>query len=318
MSSPSSATTPKDVDLIITPLQPYYKYQLHRVDIAALFDENHRVPLRRLQHWAIQVGDSNVYEVTAFGSTDGSRDLKVSSVKSWQKSRDACIWQTLSIGVTGLSSTELNDIANSIWDIVLEDEYRPMSRNCQAFAELFRQMVHDPTLLTKEKEARLAEMPSSFNPFYALLHLKKARGAVTASKKYAVRWGSLIVKGDKKAAQDPVPSRTQTDRMKSKMPSRRQSRWLQLVNEQSKGREVQKKQDFRELVERVNHLHQTEMESSKRLVRSLPKDLKPIVLKPKDLKLRGLKLKEHGSSLAQCMRKYFGEAKTRLRWRQQG
>ena len=246
--------------LLITPLSCYYRYQFNKIDIVAARNNNRRVPFRRLQHWAIQVGDDfdgKVYEVTSFDSSDGSRDLRISSGKEWRKARAGRARRKLFISVTGRHSDDLEAIADSIWEAVLEDQYRSFSRNCQSFAELFKEVIEDRDLLSEEDSTEVLDMPSSFNPLYAMMHLKEAKAA-------AVKWSRKAFKRNGASCRHRRP-----DGGLTRMPSRRNDRWRQLVNEISNERQMREAKDFRSVVERANRLQRLEREPPQRATRRL-------------------------------------------------
>jgi hypothetical protein len=248
----------RPVYLIVTPLQCYTKYRFNRVDIYASRCQNNRIPFGRLQHWAVQVGDhvnGEMYEVTSYGIKGNKRKLKFSSAEEWRTSRNLPPRRKLFITVTDRSTAELESIAYSVWDAVLEDEYRAMSRNCQSFAELFKAIIEDRELLTEEASTELDDMPGSFNPFYAFLHLKRAKHA-------AARWTRRVFRRDSVAGTtEGNASPIDGVQQEARLPGKKTDRWLELVNQVSKQREFRGGNDVRGIVQRANRLRQAEKRS---------------------------------------------------------
>lgn len=251
----------REIDLLITPLQCYYNNNFRTVDIATKLHKrlhgHPRVPFTRLQHWAICIGSEQVYEVTSYGSPDGSRRLNVMSLDDWWAGRKDHEKRRLFIGMTSRTHDELERIANALWHGIFKHQYEAMSRNCQSFVELFKQLIHDDKLMTDKDVAKLDDMPSSFNPFYMPYHLKQARMAASTTKKYALRWSGVLGSPCSKKSDN---SEKQKERRPSKvdLPAWRRSRWLELINEESKKANIEHKDDFRAIVETVNQRHKEE------------------------------------------------------------
>lgn len=245
------------VYLLVTPLQCYYDYNFHRVDIWAARSQNHRLPFRRLQHWAIQVGDDvngRMYEVTSYGSKEKKRDLKMLTAKAWRDEREGRPRRKLFITVTERSHDELQSIAHSVWDAVLEDQYRAMSRNCQSFAELFKGIIEDRELLTEEASTEVDDMPNSFNPFYAVTHLKQAKHA-------AARFTRRVFFPRKKFPSSPeLNNDSQGDKLHhhSRLPAKKSKRWLEIVNEVSKQEGYRENRNVRGILFETNQRHLAE------------------------------------------------------------
>lgn len=260
MGFPTSDRGRKKVYLLITPLQPYYKYQLDQLDIVAAHSENHRVPFRRLQHWALQVGDEFdgiVYEVTSYWNTDGIREVRYHSAKDWRNGRSNPPRRKLFIAVTEWSSSALQNEAEVIWRKMFKQEYRGFSRNCQSFVEFFKAVIQDEELLTEEARTEIDDLPSSFNPLYVVLHLKQAK--------------SLAIRLTRKARNKRGPcsgseTREGSDAQEqSRLPYRRSKRWLHHLNEASKQRDPEK-DDFHKIVDMATQTHRTEKSSTKKLL----------------------------------------------------
>jgi len=232
MDSEYAGGKPRNVYLLVTPLQCYHRYQLQRVDFLRARCPNNRVPFKRLQHWAIQVGEEDqgeVYEVTSYYRTDHVPELKMSSAVKWRESRQKHLrfCRKLFITVTERTTQQLEKIATAVWDKVLEDQYRAFSRNCQSFAELFKEIIQNRSLLTDEKHMEVQDLPDSFNPLFVVLHLSQA-------KSVASRWTRRVLcKKDEAAAGH------------GRLPSKRSSRWLEIVNEQAQQHEFHDTVDFR-------------------------------------------------------------------------
>ena len=241
---------PRNVYLLVTPLQCYHRYNLQRVDLLRARCPNNRVPFKRLQHWAIQVGEEGqgeVYEVTSYYRTDHVPELKMTSADEWRHARKRHLpyCRKLFITVTERSTLQLKNIARAVWDKVLEDQYRAMSRNCQSFAELFKEIIENRSLLTDEKHMEVQDLPDSFNPLFVVLHLGQARSV-------ASRWTrKVLCKKQTSAANE------------DRIPGRRTTRWLELVNEQAKQHEFHDTADVRGIFQAANRLHREE--------RSVPK-----------------------------------------------
>lgn len=248
----------RPVYLLVTPLQCYSKYRFHRVDIYSQRCQNNRIPFSRLQHWAIQVGDhvnGEIYEVTSYGIKSHKRILKVSSAEEWRTSRGYPPRRKLFVTVTERPTEDLRHIAKDVWDAVLEDDYRAMSRNCQAFAELFKAIIEDRELLTEEASTELDDMPGSFNPFYAFTHLKRAKRATA-------RWTRRVFRRDSVAGSSQGnTSPTDGVQQEARLPGKKTDRWLELVNQVSKQREFRDGGDVRGIVLRANRLRQAEKRS---------------------------------------------------------
>ena len=254
MESERSDRGCKEVHLLITPLQCYYRNHFDKVDFAAARSENHRVPFRRLQHWAIQVGDDvdgTIFEVTSFNSTDGKRDLRISSSKAWRKSRMGRPRVKLLITVTSHSSPYLETVADCIWRAMFEQEYRSFSRNCQSFVEIFTEIIEDRNLLDEERRSEIVDMPSSFNPFYVLLHLKQAKSA-------AIRWSRKAFNRNGASSGSDMEEMRHTHEQ-VRLPTRRSKRWLELVNEVSDQHEINETKDFLNVVAKANDIHRAEI-----------------------------------------------------------
>ena len=102
-------------------------------------------------------------------------------------------------------------------------------------------------------------MPSSFNPLYAVMHIKEAKAAaVNLSRKVFKRKEASTRTNTNPEVQMTTPTR---------IPAKRNMRWLQLVNEVSKQGEIKQKDDFRKVVEKANHLHRTQKDIPSKGVR---------------------------------------------------
>ena len=262
MDSPGSDGGYRNVYLLITPLKCYYQRRLRRLDIIAAHSENHRIPFRRLQHWAIQVGDELdglVYEVTSYWRADGKREMRVNSAKDWRNGRSNPPRQKLFIGVTGWSSSALEGEAYDIWNTMFESEYRSYSRNCQSFVELFKAVIEDREFLTEEKSTEIADLPSSFNPVYAVWHLKQA-------SLIATKWTCRAVKGKGPCPGSHANGNHDTQRQ-ARIPVLRSNGWLRHLNEASKQRDLEN-DTFRKVAESATHSHRTERKPPKKLSNS--------------------------------------------------
>lgn len=240
----------RNVYLLVTPLQCYHRYQLQRVDFLRARCPNNRVPFIRLQHWAIQVGEEGqgeVYEVTSYYRKDNVPELNMVSADEWRHSRKKHLrfCRKLFITVTERTTQQLQNIAKAVWDKVLEDQYHAMSRNCQSFAELFKEIIQNRSLLTDEKYMEIQDLPDSFNPLFVVLHLGQARSV-------ASRWTRKVLGKKDDAA-------VEHDRL----PSKRSSRWLEIVNEQARNQEFHDTADVRGIIQTANRLRREELSDPK-------------------------------------------------------
>ena len=244
LASRSSDSRCRNVYLLITPLKAYHTYNLQQVDFSRKRCPNKRVPFRRLQHWAIQVGDDvqgEMYEVTSYYRSDHIPELNMITAEKWRETRHKHISyaRKMFITVTELSSNQLKNIATALWDTVLEDRYQAFSRNCQSFAELFRAIIHSHHLLTDEDHMEIQDVPASFNPFYVVMHLKQAH-VITA------RWTRRLLR------------REQTPATAGAIPGRRSGRWLEHVNEAAKQHEFHEGADIRAIIQEANRMRKDE------------------------------------------------------------
>lgn len=192
-------------------------------------------------------GHGQVYEVTSYNNADHVPELNMISADEWRHSRKKHLrfCRKLFITVTERSTQELENIANSVWHAVLEDEYRAMSRNCQSFAELFKEIIQNRSLLTDEKHMEVQDLPDSFNPLFVFLHLGQAKAV-------ASRWTRRVL--CKKGPTSPNEAATGHGRL----PGKRSSRWLEIVNEQARQQEFHDTVDVRGLFQTANRLHREE------------------------------------------------------------
>lgn len=251
-SMESQRSSARNVYLLVTPLSCYHKYSLQRLDVSRRRCPNKRVPFKRLQHWAVQVGDDHegeTYEVTSFYRNDHIPELKMSSADKWRETRHKHIGyaRKMFITVTTLSTQELSNIAKALWDIVLEDSYRAFSRNCQSFAELFQAIIQSHHLLTEEDHMAVQDLPSSFNPLYVFMHLTQAH-VITA------RWTRKVLGKEEKHS--------------SAVPSKRSGRWLDLVNEAAKNHQFHDTADIRAIIQEANRLRKEDKNPVQKAKRS--------------------------------------------------
>ena len=264
MDFPILGNSCQDIHLLITPLQCYYKLHLNKLDVFAYFHERHRIPFHRFQHWAIQVGDDgDVYEVTSFWTPDGKREMAVHTAKEWWSGRKNPPTRDLRIGVTERSSTNLDGVANAIWDVVMADEYEVESRNCQSFALLLKQAIHNEELLTEPKRATLDDTPSCLNPFYVLLHFSQIKQIAIAPKEQLQRWSRAACRRVSGAQRDGTDEQMPGAQNHAALPRRRTSSWLDLMGEETNGQSIEGTNDLRRIIERVNRRRNAEKSSSK-------------------------------------------------------
>jgi hypothetical protein len=120
-----------------------------------------------------------------------------------------------------------------------------MSRNCQSFAELFKELIQNRSLLTDEKHMEVQDLPDSFNPLFVILHLDQAKAVASG-------WTRRVL--CKKGPTSPNEAATGHGRL----PGKRSSRWLEIVNEQARQQEFHDTVDVRGIFQTANRLHREE------------------------------------------------------------
>lgn len=248
----------RNISLLITPLAVYDTNHLNHLDFIARRNKLHRVPLIRLQHWAIEIGHDYVYEVTSRDSEDGMPIFRQISWSEWwdeRKEQNAKVQSRL-IGVTTHPDTALYTRADSIWNVLFAQEYHLVRTNCQVFATIFWATIRTPQVdLTPEKQAQLQSLPAALNPF-AFVESKARQVKRLAKKSTAFSWfGSWFGSdggnnGARHNARQETPEQAR-QRIDS-VPRNPNKGWLDALHEEAREGEIEHQSDFHEMVRRVN------------------------------------------------------------------
>lgn len=229
----------KEVNLLITPLAMYHDYNLDDLDFASYLNTLHRTPFRRLQHWAVQAGET-VYEVTRRGTKNGHATFRSIPASQWwedAEDRKANV-QMRFMGVTTETKDRLTELATLIWTGVMKQEYMFATTNCQSFAMIFRKLIINNEKISLELRARVRHVPMPFNPFIALGEkVRFVRKTDTAT-----RW--LRIHRAK------PPSSPQSS--SAVIPRRPSPKWLDALKHESKTKEIDSYQDLYTIVRLVN------------------------------------------------------------------
>jgi hypothetical protein len=235
----------KDVNLLITPLAMYYEHNLQELDLAAHWSRLHRVPLLRMQHWAIQAGNT-VYEVTRRGSDTGKAKFRDISSSSWWRecdNRHATV-QVRFLGTSRLTKSKLLDMADYIWIGIMKQEYKFATTNCQTFAKIFQKLIIDNEKITAQKQAKIQKVPMPFNPLIgAGEKAKQVKRMAACSDSAAVKWLGMH-KSRALASLSSPPAVS--------IPRRQSNAWLDALKHESGHREINSTMDFYHLVHLAN------------------------------------------------------------------
>jgi len=275
----------RDITLLIAPLALYDNHHLNKFDFIASRDKLHRVPLLRLQHWAIEIGSDNVYEVTSRNSDDGRPVFrKISRARWWdERNKLKAKVQSRLIGVTKCSDSSLDDQAGFIWGKMFDQEYHLMRTNCQVFASLFWATIRiAQSELIPEKQAQLQRLPGALNPFTLVESRAKQIKRIALAKKSSAfdwfGWSSEKTESDGKRPQNASEKSSQkTHHGADSIPQRPTSRWLDFLHEEMKTNELNHKDDIHNIVRRVNERHNAKPASKPSKARKPPRTRKALM-----------------------------------------
>lgn len=189
MATTNAPLDRKEVHLLVCPLKAYTGHRLDRLDWAAKHQQLHRVPLRRYQHWAIQV-DGEVFEVTSNDRDDRTPGYRRITRPDWWISHEYNKWMVVDrlMGFSRYEGDDIHTISTWIWDVVMGQKYSCWSTNCQMFASILKNVIVDNNGLAPDVASQLDCLPRPMNPWIAIGEkASRIRRLVAESGKMAMR-----------------------------------------------------------------------------------------------------------------------------------